>query len=216
MPIELDLENDFSTILDGGEPLTLRRRGTTTTTAVPVAWRYTSLTQAAEPGIAGVTRGDVAWQFEWDPALAPPHVGDQLIDAANDFWTILSVEVRGNSSRLRCHARNLRITFALDDRVAIQAALWDTSGPTPVITGWTTLRSAIPARIQPQRTTLDHTTPATPTSIITYQILLDDDLPLNHNHRLIGPDGTIYQVQEYSQAERFDTLPVAIVTEATE
>ncbi len=138
MPIELNLENDFSTILDGGEPLTLRRRGTTTTIAVPVAWRYTSLTQAAEPGIAGVTRGDVAWQFEWDSAVAPPHVGDQLIDAANDFWTILSVEIRGNSSRLRCHARNLRVTFALDDRVAIQAALWDTSGPTPVITGWFT------------------------------------------------------------------------------
>ena len=41
--------------------------------------------------------------------------------------------------------------------------------------------------------------------------MLADDTPLDHNHRLVGSDGEIYQLLEYTQAERFDTLPVATV-----
>jgi hypothetical protein len=41
--------------------------------------------------------------------------------------------------------------------------------------------------------------------------MLADDTALDHNHRLVGPDGSIYQLVEYTQAERIDALPVATV-----
>jgi hypothetical protein len=45
--------------------------------------------------------------------------------------------------------------------------------------------------------------------------MLADETALDHNHRLVGPDGSIYQVLEYAQAERIDTLPVAVVRKLT-
>jgi hypothetical protein len=210
MPTELHILNDFATILDGGEPLTLKRRASATTIALPKAWRYSSIAQAAEPGVADVVRADAVWQFPWATATELPRVGDQLIDAAHDGWTILSVEIRGHRSRLRCHTRNLRIAHELNNRVELQAAVWEENE----IVGWTTLRTAIPARIQPDRTitNLD----ANPhKSTATYRIHLADDTPLNHNHRLVDPDGNAYRVQEYTQAARIDALPVAIATETT-
>ena len=210
MPIELNIQNDFATILDGVGPVTLKRRGSADTVAVPKAWRYSSRTQQAEPGMPGVAQSDVVWQFVWEEAGDPPRIGDSVIDGANECWTILSIEVRGNNSRLRCVTRNLRIVHQLDDRIEIQEALWEDGGSGPEIVGWTTLRTAVPARIQPERTTIDNTADP-PTSTATYRVMLADETPLDHNHRLLGPDGSIYQLIEYTQAEHIDTLPVATV-----
>ena len=160
--------------------------------------------------MAGVARTDVVWQFAWAEGVELPRIGDTIIDAANECWTILSVEVRGANSRLRCVTRSLRIVHQLDDRLEIQAAVWEDSGSGPEIVGWTPLRTAVPARIQPDQVTIDHTTDP-PTSTSTYRILLADDTPLDHNHRLIGSDGTVYQILEYAQAERINALPVATV-----
>ena len=92
----------------------------------------------------------------------------------------------------------------------IQQAIWEDGGSGPEIVGWTTLRTAVPARIQPDHTTIDNAA-APPSSSATYRVLLADDTPLDHNHRLVGPDGMIYQVLEYGQAERIDMLPLATV-----
>jgi hypothetical protein len=210
MAIELNIQGDFATILDGVEAVTLKRRRSAETIAVPKAWRYSSLTQQAEPGMPGVAQSDVVWQFGWEESVDKPRVGDSVIDAANECWTILSIEVRGNNSRLRCVTRNLRIVNQLDDRIEIQQAVWEEGGSGPEIVGWTTLRAAVPARIQPDRTTIDNAANP-PTSTATYRIMLADDTALDHNHRLVGPDGSVYQLVEYTQAERIDTLPVAKV-----
>jgi hypothetical protein len=209
MPIELNIHDDFSTVLDGTEAVSLKRHGSADTVAVPKAWRFSFETAEAQAGISGVVRGDVVWQFAWDDTVDRPRVGDSLIDAANECWTILAVVERGNRSRLQCNTRNLRIIHQLVDRIEIQQAIWEDLGSGPEITGWTTLRAAVPARIQPDQTTVDNTAdPAT--SSATYRVLLADDTPLDHNHRLVGPEGAVYQVQEYSQAERIDALPMAM------
>jgi hypothetical protein len=157
-----------------------------------------------------VAQGDVVWQFHWGPGIFPPRIGDSIIDAANDCWTILSVEERGANSRLRCVTRNLHVVHQLVDRVEIQAAIWEDDGGGPEIVGWTTLRSAVPARIQPGQTTVDNAIDP-PTSISTFRVMLADDTPLDHNHRLLNADGIVFQLLEYSCAERIDTLPVATV-----
>jgi hypothetical protein len=212
MPIEFNIAEDFATILDGAESITLKRRASATTIAVPTAWRFSSIAGAAEPGVADVVQSDVVWQFPWPAAEEKPHVGDLLIDAADDGWTILSVEVRGNHSRLRCVARNLRIAQELNNRVDIQQAIWEDSGSGPEIVGWTTLLAAVPARLQPHRTLVDATADP-PTSTSTWRVLLGDDTPLDHNHRLVDPDGVAYRILEFTQSERIDVLPTAVVKE---
>lgn len=210
MAIDLNVAGDFDAIVDTSEPATLKRRGSATTIALAKAWRYASITQEAQSGVSVVARDDVTWQFAWPEAVDLPRIGDAIIDAAGECWTILSVEVRGARSRLRCVARNLRIVHALDDRIEIQQAVWEDGESGPEIVGWQTLRAAVPARIQPEQVTIDHTGNA-PTSTSTYRVLLADDTPLDHNHRLVGPDGAIYQIREYSQADRIDVLPIVVV-----
>jgi hypothetical protein len=215
MPIDLNIADDFATIIDSAEPITLKRRGGATTIAIPKAWRYSSIAQAAEPGVAASVRSDVVWQFGWSESVERPRVGDVLIDAAHNCWTVLSVEVRGNHSRLRCVTRNLRIAHELNNRIEIQQAIWEDSGSGPEIVGWTTFRTAVPAHIQPDRTVVDDTADP-PTSTTTFRVLLNDDTPLDHNHRLVDADGVAYQVLEYSQADRIDALPVALVKEMSD
>jgi hypothetical protein len=210
MTIELDIAGDFDAIIDLTEAVTLKRRFSAETVAVPQAWRYSSITQQADASMPGVAQSDVVWQFGWPAETELPRIGDAIIDAANECWSILSIDQRGAKTRLRCTTRNLRVVHQLIDRIEIQEAVWEDSGSGPEIVGWTTLRAAVPARIQPEQTTVDHTADP-PTSTTTYRVMLADDTPLDHNHRLIGPDGAIYQILEYTQADRIDTLPVAKV-----
>jgi len=210
MAIELNIAGDFATILDGWEPITVMRRGSAEAIPVPRAWRFAARSEPAETGIADVARHDITWQFPWNDVIDQPRIGDKIIDAADACWTILSVIEHAAKSRLRCIARNLYLVHQIDSRIDIQAAIWEDSGSGPEIVGWTLLQSAVPARIQADRVSVDHaTTP--PTSTAKYRVILGEQIALDHNHRVIGPDGTVYQILEFTQADRIDTLPVATV-----
>lgn len=216
MAVEVDSEGDFSAVVDGFEPVTLRRRQSAETVAVAKALRFSSTTaEAAEAG-GHVARHDVVWQLAWDGAVELPRLGDTIIDAAGDCWTILSVERRGGGTRLRCDCRNLQLVYELVDRVDVQEAVWDDPGTGPEIVGWTTVRPAMAARIQPYNVTVTGGDTTTPSSTSVYRVLLGEQVALDHNHRLVDPQGAVYQVIQYAQAERIDVLPVATVIKQEE
>src|SRR6476661_6561853 len=102
MTIELNVAADFATILDGVEPLTLKRRDGPTTVAIAAAWRFLSHTSEAEPTGGHVAQRDVVWQFPWNAANDLPRLGDTLIDAAGSCFTILSIDELPAATRLRC------------------------------------------------------------------------------------------------------------------
>lgn len=206
MPIELNTTGDFSTIFDGGEPLTLLRRGSSDTADIAVAWRYEQTTSEREPAGGYVPQTDVVWQFEW-PAAALPRLGDRLRDAGGQWFTVMEVVRLQNNTRLRCISRNLTLAHGLDCLVDIELAVWDAGA----ITGWTAYRPAVHARIQPDETTVDET--ASPiSSTATYRVTLADaTLALDHNHRLVGADAAVYRVLSFTGSQRIDALPVAMV-----
>lgn len=214
MALEIDLQNDFAQILDGGEAITLHRRGGSSTIAIVAARRFSAVASALDGAGGNGRQHDVVWQFPWPTSVELPRLGDTLTDAQDHCWTILQVEEKAANTRLRCHARELRIAHGLDSLVDIELAQWDDLGGGPEIVGWQLLRPAVAARIQPERTTVDNEADP-PTSIATYRITLGESLELDHNHRFVGTDGTIYQLVEYSNAERIDALPAAIVTRVT-
>jgi hypothetical protein len=210
MPLNLELTDDFSTILDGGEAVTLKRRESAVAIEVPRAWRESARAVEAEPAGGHVSRGDVVWQFAWDEANERPRLGDLIIDAAGECFTVLVVEHFGVTGRVRCETRNLRIVYQLTDRVDVQFAVIEDSGGGPEIVGWTTVRSAVPARVQPEAMEVDATTdPATAES--RYRIILGEQLELAANTRFVEGAGRVYSLVSYEQAERVDVLPVAVV-----
>lgn len=209
MPVELNVAGDFSTLLDATEPITLFRRDAAEQVAVPVAWRFVDRTAESTPAGGYVTAADVTWQFEWGET-SPPQVGDRVQDAAGNYYTLLAVERLPGNTRLRCESRNLQIAHGLDDEVAIEQAVWEDLGSGPEITGWSTLQSVVHARIQPERVEVDESTDPV-SSTATYRITLEDPPPLDHNHRIVDGDGTVYRLLEFENAERIDVLSVAVV-----
>ncbi len=210
MAVVLNVQGDFSDIVDGLEVVTLRRRGSSTTIPVAKAWRFSSKTEDPESANGATVRNDVQWQFEWDESNGEPRLGDTILDANNQCWTILTIEQLRTKTRYRCLTRNLAVTHGLDQRVDIQQAVWEDLGSGPEITSWRTVQAAVPARIQPDRLTVDNlASPATSTA--TYRIILEETLELDHDHRFVDTKGTVYQLLEFKQAERIDVLPVAMV-----
>jgi hypothetical protein len=210
MTLQLNTQGDFAAMVDGGEAIMLKRRDSATTIAVPIAWRESSRTIEAEPTGGHVARADVVWQFPWDDENGPPRLGDALFDAAGECFTILSVDHYGITGRVRCETRNLRIVYQLTDSVDVQFATIEDLGSGPEIVGWTTVRAALPARVQPDLLEVDHTSePATAEA--RYRIILGEPLELAANTRFVDPPENVYQLVEYTQAERIDALPVANV-----
>jgi len=206
----LDIHDDFATVVDGVEPITLKRRDSAATIAIAAAWRFASRTSEAEAGGGHVAQRDVVWQFAWDAANDLPRLGDTLLDATGGCFNILAVESLRAASRLRCTTRNLSLVVPWNDRVEVQQAIIEDTGGGPEITGWTTIRAALPARIQPHQLDVDNTTsPAAATA--TYRIVLGEQLDLAADTRFVDALGNVYQLIEYTQAERIDALPVATV-----
>lgn len=215
MPINFTPAGDFSAVVDTLEPITLLRRGSANQTSIGAAWRYADRTAESTPSGGFVTASDVTWQFEWTGAT-PPKVGDRLLDAAGECFTLLGVDRLGGETRYKCESRNLRVAHGLDCRVAIEQAVWEDLGGGPEITGWATILPAVHARIQPERVEVDESTDPV-SSVATYRITLEDSPPLtgslllDHNHRIVAGDGAVYRVLEFENAERIDALSVAVV-----
>lgn len=202
--MELDVASDFA-VVDGTVTATLRRRGNSTTVVVASAWRKSVMNREAEPSGGAVVQADAEWQVVLaDDAV--PQVGDVVIDGAGRHWTILVVEHLARLQRYRCETRELRIAYGCGKRVDIERPTWS-EGETPEIVGWTYVTTALPVRIQPVEFAID----AENNSQAVFQVIIGESLELEPYDRLTAGDGTRYSVRSFEQADRIDTLPVAVV-----
>jgi hypothetical protein len=107
MPITWNAAGDFADVVDGLEPVTLRRAGTLVEVPIAAALRFSQMKTAAEAGSGFTFQTDCVWQFEWEDAESPPLVGDDILDADDHEWTILQVERLRAQTRWRCLTREL-------------------------------------------------------------------------------------------------------------
>jgi hypothetical protein len=218
MAIALNTQQDFATILDGAEPVTVRRWNSPETISVTAAWRYASKMDEVEIGSGDYARHDVIWQLPWDPSDEGPRLGDLVIDAAGECWTIITVERLRLDTRYKCLARNLLLAFGLDTQVDVQLADVTDLSSRPESVNWITLQAAVPARILQDNTKVsfdpgdaeEEIDPAY-TSKATYRIILGEQIELDHNHRLVDAQGAVYDVVEFAHFGRIDRLPMATV-----
>lgn len=206
----MNIADDFRTIVDNLASVTLVRAAGTQV-VVPGARRISARTTDWDQTGGGVIRRDTVWDLPWPDSESPPEIGDQIDAADAESGVVFAIEQRQPGRRFRCAARTLEIHPQRGERVQIQQAVWEDLGSGPEITGWTTLLADVLVCVQPAAIEVDREGDS-PTSTRRYRLFLDINLALDHNHRIQDADGTRYQVERFTNAERIDTLPTVEMT----
>jgi hypothetical protein len=193
MSLSFDPSGDFANVVDGLEPVTLLRPGSSSTASVDGAMRAAVCTAEARASDGKVTAGDVVWHLPAAELDAPPGPGDVIVDAAGGRWTVLAVRLATAGSRWRCACRNLAVAGGLDQYVDIEQATYAKGEHGAEQTAWRPWRTGVAARIQPVRAVArdEHQRQVTTAEFVVY---LAGPLAIDHTHRIKSPDGTIYRI----------------------
>jgi hypothetical protein len=211
-----DPTNDLSSVADGTEAVTLLRRGRTPGDAgTAIAHALRRAITAGEAAIVNTgdirkqmpsggrqLADDVVWHLPVSELAEAPRLGDMILDGDGRRWTILTVKRTTLGARWRCETRDLAIAVGLDDTISVQRMIGDSSQP-----AWQTWKAGIRARIQPVRSKID-SSGDTPSTTTTYRIFVEENLSLDHTHRIRGPDGAIYTITAVIGAEQIGQLQV--------
>ena len=216
MTLTFDSSNDFADVVDGLETATLKRRGSSDDVTVAGALRRSVTVREARvrnrydtwkhvSGDGRSTASDLVWHLPAAGLSDPPLPGDVILDGDAQRWTILQSQLAAQTARFVCVTCNLAVVFGLDDTIAILKATYakGTCGATEAT--WRTWKTGVRARIQIATTDVrtDHQATA---AKIRYRIFIEEDLALDHTHRVRGPDGTLYAIHGTIGAERIDEL----------
>jgi hypothetical protein len=93
----------------------------------------------------------------------------------------------------------------LDDTITVLQAVYTKGEGGAVETAWSPWKTLVRARIQPVVVEVGVENQARQ-SATRYQIFLEENLALDHTHRIQGPDGTVYKILSTTRAERIGEL----------
>ncbi len=214
-----DPSEDLAAVADGLEAVTLLRRGSTYGVAgTTIAHALRRAMSAAEAAI--VTRGDihknvasagrlaayvVAWHLPIAELPTSPRLGDVILDAQGQRWTILEVKRATLGARWRCDTKNVAVAYGLDDTISVLKSLGTSSGSGETV--WRTWRTGIRARVQPNYTTIKRDDDLS-TTTTSYRIFVEENVEVDHTCCIRGADGTLYTITSAIGAERIGELQV--------
>jgi hypothetical protein len=219
MTADFDPSADFSQIADHTEVVTLLRRGATPGDGGMLInhalRRAVHLGELAASNRNEVRRyvntdgqciaADVKWHLPAAELDAPPCIGDVVLDGEGRRWTILEIQLVMLRTRWRCFSRDLRIAYALDDTINILQAEYAKSEGGAAEPTWQIWRTGVRARIQPVEVAIgvEHSAQRAAAS---YRVYLEEDLPLDHTHRIQNAEGTVFQITAVTGGERVGEL----------
>lgn len=205
MTLNFDPTTDFQTVADALQPVTVGRPGSSEVAEVAQALRRGVTTREAQRSAGRLTAADVAWHLPAAELPEPPALGDVILDAGGRRWTVLQVQRATLDGRWRCLARDLAVVHRLDDTVDIQQATYTKSSGGADEPTWHTWKTGLRARIQPALAEVkDERLRQVTRSVVL--IYLEEDLAVDHRHRVKGPDGTLYRVRGFRKAQRIDAV----------
>ena len=214
--MSFDPSSDFADLVDGTEPITLNRRGSTPGGAgenVQNALRRAVTLSEAALSNGKYTASDLTWHLPREQLSNRPGLGDVITDAAGQRWTVLDVTAATLQSRWQCSTRNLVVVYALDDTVTVLKAVYAKGAGGAAAATWRPWRTGIRARIQPLETGMG-VRHALRQAANQYTIFIEEDLPLDHTHRIKAADGTIYKITSIEGTQRIGELPAIQAAEA--
>lgn len=205
MTLNFDPTTDFQTVADALQPVTVGRPGSSEVAEVAQALRRGVTTREAQRSAGRLTAADVAWHLPAAELPEPPALGDVILDAGGRRWTVLQVQRATLDGRWRCLARDLAVVHRLDDTVDIQQATYTKSSGGADEPTWHAWKTGLRARIQPALAEVkDERLRQVTRSVVL--IYLEEDLAVDHRHRVKGPDGTLYRVRGFRKAQRIDAV----------
>ncbi len=216
MTVNFDPSDDFAETVDGTETVTLKRRGSSAETIITHALRRAVNTSEAQvrnvyntwkapSGGGRHTAADLTWHLPKEQLSDAPRLGDTIIDGGDRRWTVLDVRLATLETRWQCFARNLSVAYGLDDTVTILKATYAKGDGGAAEPTWNVWKTGVRARIQPAEVDVD-TEHQTRRTKRRFQIFVEEDVALDHNHRIEGPDTTIYTIRGTLGAERIDQV----------
>jgi hypothetical protein len=204
-----DPSSDFADVIDASESVTLNRRGSTPggagETVDKALRRAVTVAEAAKSG-GKYTASDVTWHISCAQLNARPRLGDVITDGDGGRWTVLDVRLVTMNSRWQCSTRNLAVVYALNDTLTVLKAVYSKGTAGAAEATWRAWRTGVRARIQPLETTVEVKGSAR-TVANRCTIFIEDDLSLDHTHRIKAADGTIYRITKLSGVEQIGELP---------
>jgi len=205
-------------VADGTEPVTLRRGYGSDLPDTPIAHALRRMATTAEgdihnryntrkepPSGGRYTASNAVWHLPREELGDAPRPGDAILDQAGRRWTILEVQRATLGTRWQCAARDLAVVCALGDRITILAAEYHKASGGAAEPVWTVWKTDVRARIQPTEVDTGAELGAQRT-VRRFQIFLEENLDLDHRHRIRGPDGTLYRVRGTLGSERIGEL----------
>ncbi len=205
MPSTFDPINDFAEVADSLEPVTLRRRASGEEISVTAALRRGMVLNEAAASDGKYLATDVRWHLPISALSTQPAPGDQIIDAAGNDYTILSVQEQTTRSRWLATSRDLAIAFALCERIDVQKATVTQGAMGEETIAWHDHLPGIRARIQPL-TTQVHSGEDRRTSRTTHVVYVTEPLAIDAQHRIVAADGRVFRIVDYRQQEQLGDL----------
>lgn len=147
--MRVDPRTDFVAVVDGLEAVTVLRAGSSMATSVAHALRRRDKQHESEPSGGHASADDVNWHLPVAELPERPRLGDEIVDAHGERFTVLQVRGQTFASRWLCVARNLALACGLDQYVDIETAVFvkgDGGAESPV---WQVAKTGVRARVQP-------------------------------------------------------------------
>ncbi|MGI6420407.1 MAG: hypothetical protein ACOX1P_32655 [Thermoguttaceae bacterium] len=194
--------DDFPSVADGLEPVTLIRPGSEL--AIELAALRGAVSRREAAASAGrYTAADVAWHLPGRTFTPEPRVGDLLMDGGGRRWTILSVTRATCGARWRCICRNLAVEQGLDDYIDLERAVATKSAAGAEVLAWRPWRTGLACRVQPVAAQLGAEGQA---GRDRWRIYLLDEVELDGVCRARAPGGTVYRILASRRPERLGEL----------
>jgi hypothetical protein len=205
MTMSPDLQADFAAVADGLEAVTLQRADGSRVVAVPTALRRAIMTREAAISDGRYTTADVHWHLPADELDAAPRLGDQIVDASGEAWTILETQLATCGSRFVCIARNLAIAGGLNTLITIRREVVTKGTSGAVERSWENYRINVRARIQEQAAARSEQH-GRQSGIVTAKIYVTEQIPVDNGFQIVAADGTLYEVTGYESPDSIVSL----------
>lgn len=193
MSRKLDTSSDFSTIVDHLQSVTLLRPGSSLSIMVNEAFRAPLSKNSERARLGKHEQHDTIWHLPNSIQNYTPDLGDLVLDAEENRWTVLAFRRTIDNARWLLVTRNMVVAHRLKEFIHIDQATFekdDRANENPI---WHPWRTGLPARLELESVEFRYHQEPIGTTRQTV-IHLGERILLDHTYRIRHDDGRTFKI----------------------